>query len=36
MKMIEIKNLSISAPEKNIINNISFDINSNEILALIG
>ncbi|CAM3179788.1 dipeptide/oligopeptide/nickel ABC transporter ATP-binding protein [Streptobacillus ratti] len=36
MKMIEIKNLSISAPDKNIINNISFDINRNEILSLIG
>ncbi len=36
MKIIEIKNLSISTPEKNIVNNISFDINSNEILALIG
>lgn len=36
MKMIEIKNLNIITSEKTIIKNVSFDINENEVVALIG
>ncbi|UUV17221.1 energy-coupling factor ABC transporter ATP-binding protein [Fusobacteria bacterium ZRK30] len=35
-KLLEIKNLNFKYAEKNILNNISFDVNSGEIIALLG
>lgn len=35
-KLLEVKNLNFSYAEKKILNNISFDVNSGEIIALLG